>query len=412
MKHNQLIFGLVLVPALLISGCSGTTVSLGRAPQAASAAANPTSSAKVLEVSAPAANSKVQLPAASEPALAAYEGTLEQIYEQVGPSVVNIQVVSGGSSTSSRRFPGAQQGVQEALGSGFVWDQQGHIVTNNHVVSGANQITVTFSDGTEVDAKLVGADANSDLAVIQVDVAADRLHPVTLTDSSQVKVGQMAIAIGNPFGLSGTMTEGIISALSRSLPVGETSQSGATYSIPDIIQTDAAINPGNSGGVLVDSQGQVVGVTSAIQSSTDSNSGIGFVIPSNIVNRVVPSLIKTGKYDHPWIGITGTAMNSDLAKAMNLDANQKGVLVIETASNGPAEKAGLKGSQVQNSASGQIPVGGDIITAVDGHAVDSSDDLTSYLYSNAQVGQAITLTVLRDGKEMQVQVTLGVLPNQ
>jgi S1-C subfamily serine protease len=208
------------------------------------------------------------------------------------------------------------------------------------------------------------------------------------------------------------MTEGIISALSRSLPVGETSQSGATYSIPDIIQTDAAINPGNSGGVLVDSQGQVVGVTSAIQSSTDSNSGIGFVIPSNIVNRVVPSLIKTGKYDHPWIGITGTAMNSDLAKAMNLDANQKGVLVIETASNGPAEKAGLKGSQVQNSASGQIPVGGDIITAVDGHAVDSSDDLTSYLYSNAQVGQAITLTVLRDGKEMQVQVTLGVLPNQ
>jgi 2-alkenal reductase len=354
----------------------------------------------------------VQLPAASEPALAAYEGTLEQIYEQVGPSVVNIQVVSGGSSTSSRRFPGAQQGVQEALGSGFVWDQQGHIVTNNHVVSGANQITVTFSDGTEVDAKLVGADANSDLAVIQVDVAADRLHPVTLTDSSQVKVGQMAIAIGNPFGLSGTMTEGIISALSRSLPVGETSQSGATYSIPDIIQTDAAINPGNSGGVLVDSQGQVVGVTSAIQSSTDSNSGIGFVIPSNIVNRVVPSLIKTGKYDHPWIGITGTAMNSDLAKAMNLDANQKGVLVIETASNGPAEKAGLKGSQVQNSASGQIPVGGDIITAVDGHAVDSSDDLTSYLYSNAQVGQAITLTVLRDGKEMQVQVTLGVLPNQ
>ena len=270
-------------------------------------------------------------------------------------------------------------------------------------------------DGSTVDAKLVGADPNADLAVIQVNVPADKLHPVVLADSTQVKVGQLAIAIGNPYGLSGTMTEGIISGLARSLPVtadnSALSQSGATYSIPDIIQTDAAINPGNSGGVLVNDQGQVIGVTAAIQSATNSNSGIGFVIPSAIVNRVVPSIIKTGTYEHPFIGISGVTVTNDVAAAMNLDANQKRRAGHRCRPGSPAAQAGLRGSSSQTTVSGQaIPVGGDVITAVDGHAIKAIEDLTSYLFNNTQVGQTVTLTILRQGREQTVKVTLAALP--
>ena len=417
MKLYKLLTVLVLIPALFLAGCGTTTFSLSAMPKLAALQATatpvadlPASPSNIIAVDAPKTTS------ASSAALAALQGTFEDIYTQVNPSVVNIQVEIGPSSSNSNsgRLPFGSQGVQEALGSGFVWDTAGHIVTNNHVVGDASKITVTFSDGSTVDAKLVGADPNSDLAVIQVDVAADKLRPVVLTDSAQVKVGQLAIAIGNPYGLSGTMTEGIISALSRSLPVDSTSngQSGGTYSIPDIIQTDAAINPGNSGGVLVDVQGQVIGVTAAIQSPSNANAGIGFVIPANIVKRVVPSLIQTGQFDHPWIGISGVDLTSNLNSALNLNAGQKGVLVVDVAANSPAEKAGLQGSSIQSTANGQqIPTGGDVITALDGHKVSTTDDLTSYLYSNAQVGQAVTLTILRDGKEQALKLTLGVLAN-
>ena len=256
---------------------------------------------------------------ASGDLLAAYQGTLENIYSAVSPSVVNIQVVrkvaAGDITTDSQQLPGfpffsnpqgqqPQDQFQSALGSGFVWDQQGHIVTNNHVVNGADQIEVTFSDGTIVPAELVGADPDSDLAVIKVDVPAEQLQPVQMANSTAVKVGQMAIAIGNPFGLEGTMTTGIISAVGRSLPTNEFS--GQSYTIPDIIQTDAPINPGNSGGVLVDSQGQVLGVTTAIESPVRANAGIGFAVPSAIVKNVVPALIEDGKYVHTWLGISGT----------------------------------------------------------------------------------------------------------
>jgi 2-alkenal reductase len=330
--------------------------------------------------------------------------------------VVNIQVetsVTGAGFGRGNPF-GQGQGVQEALGSGFVWDTQGHIVTNNHVVEGASIINVTFASGATYSAKLVGADPNADLAVIKITAPAGELQPVSLADSTQVKVGQLAIAIGNPYGLSGTMTQGIISALSRTLPVGQdnASQFGGTYSIPDIIQTDAAINPGNSGGVLVDDQGQVIGVTSAIQSSTNSNSGIGFVIPSAIVNRVVTSIVSTGAYQHPYMGITGATITNDMAAAMKLDANQKGVLVIDVASGTPAEKAGLRGSSSQATISGQaVPVGGDVITAVDGQPVQRMEDLTSYLFNNTQAGQTVTLTLLRQGNEKTAELTLGALPS-
>jgi S1-C subfamily serine protease len=283
-------------------------------------------------------------------------------------------------------------------------------------VAGATSISVTFADGTVADAKLVGADPNSDLAVVQVNVPASKLVPVQLADSTQVKVGQLAIAIGNPFGLQGTMTQGIISGLSRSLPTGldnQTAQQGPSYSIPDIIQTDAAINPGNSGGVLLDDQGQLIGVTAAIASSAGSNSGVGFVIPSSIVGKVVPSLINTGTYKHPWLGISGTTLTPDLAQAMNLSQNQQGALVIDVTPAGPAAKAGLKGSSQTATINGQdTPIGGDIITAINGQPVKSFEDMVSYLFDSTQVGQTASLTILRNGHEQQLKVTLGVQPTQ
>jgi S1-C subfamily serine protease len=303
------------------------------------------------------------------------------------------------------------QQFQSALGSGFVWDTNGDIVTNNHVISGAEKIEVTFSDGTIVPAKLVGADPDSDLAVIKVDVPADTLYPVQMGDSNAVKVGQLAIAIGNPFGLKGTMTTGIISALGRSLPADENAAN--SYTIPDIIQTDAPINPGNSGGILMDAQGQVLGVTSAIESPVRANAGIGFAIPAAIVKNVVPALIKEGKYVHPWIGISGVTLVPDMATAMKLDvSSQRGALVEEILPNSPAEKAGLKGSSQQVTIEGQNEnVGGDIITAIDNQPVNDMSDIIAYLARSTQVGQKVTLTIIRDGKQQTLDVTLAARPS-
>ncbi len=361
---------------------------------------------------------------ASSDLLSAYQGTLEQIYTTVSPSVVNIRVVEkvAPSDTGTLQIPGfpffnvpqgqgqqQQPQFQSALGSGFVWDQNGDIVTNNHVIAGADKIEVTFSDGTTVPAKLVGADPDSDLAVVKVDVPATQLHPVQMGDSNAVKVGELAIAIGNPFGLEGSMTTGIISAVGRDLPADE--NAAQSYTIPDIIQTDAPINPGNSGGVLIDTQGQVLGVTSAIESPVRASAGVGFAIPSKIVNNVIPALIKDGKYVHTWLGISGTSLTPDLATAMKLDASQRGALVEDVSPNSPAEKAGLHGSNQQVTIDGQqVNVGGDVITAVDNQKVLQMDDLIAYLESNTKVGQTVTLTVLRDGKQQTLDVTLEARP--
>ena len=358
--------------------------------------------------------------------LSAYQGTLENIYTAVSPSVVNIQVVEqvaasnnlDPNQTPSFPFFGLPQGqdqqpqqqFQSALGSGFVWDQQGHIVTNNHVISGADKIQVTFSDGTTVPATLVGADPDSDLAVLKVDVSADKLHPVQMADSKSIQVGQLAIAIGNPFGLEGSMTTGIISAVGRSLPADDTS--AQSYTIPDIIQTDAPINPGNSGGILIDTQGQVLGVTSAIESPVHANAGVGFAIPSAIVNNVVPALIQDGKYVHSWLGISGTSLTPDLAKAMGLDLGQRGALVEEVLPNSPAEKAGLQASNNQATIDGQlVNVGGDVITAIDNEPVLQMSDLIAYLAGSTKVDQKVNLTILRDGKQQNVDVTLAARPS-
>ncbi len=359
-----------------------------------------------------------QPPAAANSLLSAYESTLESIYNQVSPSVVSIHVVSQTAASNLSPFGrrgGAGTQVSEALGSGFVWDTQGHIVTNNHVVDGATSIDVTFSDGKNVPATVVGTDVYSDLAVIKVSVPTSELHPVSMGDGKSVKVGELSIAIGNPYGLQNTMTVGVISGLGRSLPAGSdaATTTGPTYTIPDIIQTDTAINPGNSGGVLLNDQSQVLGVTAAIESASNANAGIGFVIPATIVNKVIPSLIKSGSYQHPYLGLSGTSLNADFNNAMKLNADQQGALVESVTSGGPADKAGLQGSNNTVTINGnQTDIGGDVITAINGQAIKSMDDLIAYLEDNTSVGQKVSLSILRNGKQMTIQVTLGVRPSQ
>jgi S1-C subfamily serine protease len=318
------------------------------------------------------------------------EQLLADLYTAVNPSVVNINMTMA---------------VGEGAGSGFVYDMQGHIVTNNHVVEGADKIYVTFSDGKMVPATVVGTDANSDLAVIKVDVAASELHPVTLGESAALRVGQMGIAIGNPFGLEGTMTVGIISALGRVVPA-----SSSRYAMVDLIQTDAPINPGNSGGPLLDSAGRVIGVNSMIFTDSGTSSGVGMAVPVDTVKRVVPQLLETGSYAHPWLGLTGMSVTPVLAEALSLPVEQ-GVLIESVVNGGPAEMAGLRGGARQQSVDGQdIAVGGDIMVAVGGMEIQNFDDVVSYLAANTQAGQKLEITVLRDGQRQTFTVTVGERP--
>ena len=324
--------------------------------------------------------------------LLSQEDVLASLYERVNPSVVNITTESG-------------------TGSGFVYDQQGHIVTNNHVVSGADEIWVTFSDSTMVEAAVVGTDPGSDLAVLKVDVDASHLSPVALGDYEALRVGQMAIAIGNPFGLAGTMTVGIVSALGRVLQAGT-----GNFSIVDLVQTDAPINPGNSGGPLLDSDGRVIGVNTLIFSSTGTSSGVGLAVPVSAVKRVVPQLIESGKFVHAWLGISGVTINAALAKEYSLPVTQ-GALVQSVTPGSPADLAGLRGATVQPAGRRMPPnqeqtlsADGDIIIAIDGQEVQTFDDLVSYLSLQASVGQQVTLTILRDGRQQTLVVTLTERP--
>ncbi len=418
MKQKTFVLSFIMV--LLLTACSGAP-SLAVKPntnlvgQVAQTNPTPTTAAAAPAAAAPAPV------IASNGSLAGYQSALEEIYKRVNPSVVLIQVVDqgNGSSNNSQINPfGNNNGNQgnspqfsQGLGSGFVWDTQGHIVTNNHVVDGATNIQVTFYDGTTVPATVVGRDPDSDLAVIQVKETSVPLVPVQVADSTQVKVGQVAIAIGNPFGEQNTMTVGIVSGLGRSLPSSLTGPNGLTYSIPDIIQTDAPINPGNSGGVLLNDQGQLIGVTSAIESPVQASVGIGFVIPSSIVSKIVPQLISNGSVQHPYLGVTITSLTPDIATAMKLDPTTRGALVIDVTSGGPADKAGLHGSNNTTTIAGQQqPIGGDVITAIDGNAIKSSDELIAYLTDHTSVGQKVTLTILRDGKSQSIDVTLGDRP--
>lgn len=408
MKRHTYI-ALLLLPVMVLAGCAMPDVSL------------PSAAANLVPALVAAPQQQTDPSAAS--VLATLEETLEGIYVQVSPSVVNIQVLheSGGAVQGVPQIPGmpldpsepGQMPPQGGLGSGFVWDKEGHIVTNNHVVAGATKIKVIFADGVSAPAEVVGTDPYSDLAVVKVDLPADQLVPVQVADSTDVRVGNLAVAIGNPFGLEGTMTVGFVSALGRSLPVMSEGAVGSTYTIPGVIQTDAPINPGNSGGVLVNSEGRVIGVPTAIESPVEANAGIGFAVPSAIVQKVAPNLIKTGSHDHPWLGVSGTSLVAELAEAMDLEPSQRGVLIIDVVPGGPADEAGLRGSEEQTQIDGQeVRVGGDVVLAIEGQPVVDFEDLVAYLVGRSAVGETVTLTILRDGEQEHVKVTLAARPEQ
>ncbi len=367
-------------------------------------------------------------PATPPRLIAAANGTLAQIYQEVNPSVVHIQVVKNETAlpfshpevpeapnlpeTPDVPIPGEPpQAFGE--GSGFVWDKKGHIVTNNHVIEGAEKITVVLADDTSVAAELVGADRDSDLAVLLVDVPAAQLEPVRLGDSTTLQVGELAIAIGNPFGQEGTMTVGIISALGRLLPVGESGFFAPRYNIPDIIQTDAAINPGNSGGVLLNDRGEVIGVTTAIISAVRASSGIGFAVPAAIVQQVVPALISDGEYAHPFMGISGGSLSAEIAEAMDLPEGQRGVLVADVVPDSPADQAGLLGNDDEVEIDGfPVGIGGDVIIAIEGQPLAAMDDLIAYLESSTRAGQNVELTLLRDGRQENISLKLVPRPQR
>lgn len=331
------------------------------------------------------------------PEYTALEGSLEALYEAVSPGVVSLQ------------FSTATGGGQ---GTGFVIDKEGHIVTNYHVASEATELEVHFPSGLKVYGTVIGTDLDSDLAVIKVDVDPDALVPLTLGDSQAIKVGQTVVAIGNPYGLSGTMTVGIVSARGRVLDSMRQTETGTFYSSGDTIQTDALINPGNSGGPLLNLNGEVIGVNRAIQTAGTSitggavNTGIGFAISSNTVRRVVPSLIENGSYAYPYLGLSSYSnMSLAMVEALKLPQST-GAYVATVVAGGPADQAGLKGGTQPTSVQG-LTTGGDLIIAVDGIEIKDFSELMSYLVLNTSVGDQINLTIIRSGKTMDVTVTLG-----
>jgi len=321
--------------------------------------------------------------------------TLVELFEKSEEGVVKIQVVRN-------NIPGDTGSV----GSGFVYDNLGHIITNAHVVDGATKATVTFLDGSQYDAEIIGTDKFTDIAVIKVSEKPRLLHPLQIGDSSQLRIGEQVAAIGNPFGLSGSMTSGIVSQMGRLLP---SQDSG--FSIPDVIQTDAAINPGNSGGPLLNLRGEVVGINTAIQSSSGEFSGVGFAIPSNTAIKIVPSLIEDGEYHHPWIGISGRDIDPDLARVLELK-DAKGFLIITVVDGSPADKAGLKGMTATQVIDGkEYPADGDIIISVDDKEVRKISDILIHLQREKSVGDEMVLGVLRDGEFMHISLELVERPD-
>ena len=408
---------LIALSLLALTGCGplGQLIVESVPPAPGIAAAQETTEAELPVLISPERDSAPAATFIQEAVLDELQSTLSGIYEDVNPSVVSIQVTKRVSAMSqqfpfSGSMPESEDMYQQGAGSGFVWDKQGHIVTNYHVIEDADRIRVQFSDGSSVIAELVGSDPDSDLAVLKVNVSAERLHPVTLADSDQVRVGQLSVAIGNPFGLQNTMTVGFVSAVGRSLRAQGTSTTGALYTIPDVIQTDAPINPGNSGGVLVNEKGEVIGVPSAIISPVQASVGVGFAIPSAIVQKVVPALITEGSYTHAWLGISGMTLTPDVAQAMGLDESQRGAFVITVQENGPAGTAGLRGSDGEIRVDGQtLPTGGDVVIALAGNAVNTFEDLVANL-ARFSAGETVTLTVIRDGATREIDVALGERP--
>jgi S1-C subfamily serine protease len=333
---------------------------------------------------------------------------LKAIFKQVENSVVQIMSKTPITGVPN---PSNQSSNVTTLGSGFVYDKQGHIVTNGHVVGDAKIVDVTFPDGNRYSAKVITSDIYSDIAVLQISQTASQLQrqllsslkPLVLGNSSKLDVGDTVIAIGNPFGLSDTMTTGILSGIGRSLP-----SVGGGFSIPNAIQTDAPVNPGNSGGPLLDTQGKIIGMNTAILSGTNTFSGIGFAIPSNTIAKIVPTLIEKGYYPHPYLGLRDGTLTLDLAQDAGIPVNLKGAYVDSLMKNGPADKAGIHGSTRDQYSKKHL---GDIIIAADGHNITTSDDLVSYLDQHKSVGDNLTLTVYRNGHAIHLKTTLAARPS-
>ena len=324
------------------------------------------------------------------------EGSLAALYQSVLPGVVAIR-------------------TNVAEGSGFVFDPDGHVVTNQHVVEGADTIEIGFSSGFKAYGTVIGTDSYADIAVIKVDAPAEEIHPLRIGDSSLLQVGEPVVAIGNPFGLNGTMTLGIVSALGRTQSVGSTT-SGTSFSNADIIQTDAAINPGNSGGPLFNMNSEVIGInqsieTNAVDQTTGNavNSGVGFSISINLVKRIVPYLIRDGVYRYPYLGISSSSeLSLSEIEALGL-TTYKGAYVLSVIEGGPADQAGIRGGDTATSFD-NLQAGGDLIIAFDGRPVDTYEEMLSYLLTTKSPGDTAVLTVLRDGQQMDVTVTLGERP--
>ena len=319
-----------------------------------------------------------------------YEYSLIDIFEKSEESVVQVNVLRGGSDGG--------------MGSGFVYSEEGYIITNQHVVRDAKKVTVTFLDGEAYIGDVIGTDPDLDIAVVKVSPSNTYLQPITIGDSSKLKVGEKIAAIGNPFGLSGSMTSGIVSQIGRLLP----QESG--YSIPDVIQTDAAINPGNSGGPLINMKGEVVGINTAIQSVTGEFSGIGFAVPSNTVKKIVPVLIEDGEFKHPWMGISGTDVDPELADFRELKSS-KGFLVISVIEGSPAEQAGLIGVTETKEIDGrELAVDGDIVLSIDGKTVRKISDILIHLQREKSIGDEMVLSVNRNGEILELTMVLEERP--
>lgn len=391
--RKRLLF--VTLPLMfVVLACTCSSQDFFLTPTSTPVIVSPYTSAPVVLVATP-----TSLPEEAAVEIDAEDALLANIYQRANPAVVYIQILVNEGGTQ----------VPLGSGSGFVIDTEGHIVTNAHVVEAADAVQVTFShDGIVTEAEIVGQDPYSDLAVIRVNISPDQLAPLELGDSSTLQVGQRVIAIGNPFGLEGTMTAGIISALGRTLPA-QVLQNSGSFSNPEIIQTDAAINPGNSGGPLLDTRGRVIGINTAIRSETGVNSGIGFSVPVNTLKRILPQLIEEGTYHYPYLGITSDNRFgvAELAGPLGLPVTY-GVLISEVTPGTAAARAGLQGGNREVEVMGATTrAGGDIIIAIDGYHVTNYSDFIAYLVRETRVGQTIVLTVVRDGEELEIPVTLG-----
>ncbi|MBI4841781.1 MAG: trypsin-like peptidase domain-containing protein [candidate division NC10 bacterium] len=337
-------------------------------------------------------------PGRSPSGLTAEEEIIIGVYRAASPGVVHITSTVLSQDFFFRIVP------ERGAGSGFMVDDRGYILTNNHVVENADNLEVTLADKSKVPAKLIGRDPNNDLAVIRINLPREKLTPLRLGDSAQLQVGQMAIAIGNPFGLDRTVTRGVVSALGRSLKADTGRQ------IRNVIQTDAAINPGNSGGPLLNSRGEVIGINTAIFTPSGGSVGIGFAIPVNTAKKLLPELIARGRASHPWLGISGLDITPGLARTLSLTVKE-GVMIAQVAPSGPAARAGLRASQRRARVGNfMLTVGGDIIVALDGQKIAGVDDLTAFLDEQKKAGDDIRVDVLRDGKPVSVVVKLGELP--